>query len=107
MSRNDSILFSGANSASFASPREQQVKDKQSQAKQKRLEIKQTLKPAAEPVLALIEKHKKAAMHVLAVAQADNISDKEAGEMLRSQRKIYAFILQFEQEVKVALKEVV
>lgn len=106
MSRNDSILYAGSSSASFSSPKEQAVKERQKLSKQERLENQHKLKPAAEPVLALIDKHKKLAMHVASVASSDLVSDKEAGEMLRSQRRIYAFLLQFEQEIKIALKDV-
>jgi hypothetical protein len=105
MSRDDGLLYSGATSASFKSPAAQEVADKQKQAKEERKEKQLRLKPAAEPVLALIEKHKQLASHVQAVAKTSDITDQEAGEMLRSQRKIYEFLLQFEQEIKIALKE--
>lgn len=105
MSRNDSVLYTGASSASFSSVKEQQMKEQREAEKQTRKEVAQKLKPSGEVVLALIEKHKEAARNVSAVTTSDIMSDKEAGELLRSQRKIYAFLLQFEAEIKLALKE--
>lgn len=106
MSRDDGILYSGLTSASFAPPRAQQLKAKQLQEKQERLDTQHKLKPAAEPVLEIIEKHKHAFRYVMNVATDDAISDKEAGEMLRSQRRIYKFLMQLEQEIKIALRDV-
>lgn len=105
MSRDDSTLYTGTTSASFTTPRAEQVKTKAEKAKQLRKDTQYKLKPAAEVVLALIDEHKKSAANVIAVTTNEHMSDKIAGELLRSQRKIYAFLLTFEQEIKIALKE--
>lgn len=105
MSRDDSSLYSGLTSASFATPRSQAIKEQQEKQKQERLETQHKLKPAAEPVLELIEKHKQAFRYVMNVTTDDVMTDQEAGEMLRSQRRIYKFLMQFEQEIKIALRD--
>lgn len=105
MSRDDSILATGTTHNVLTSPKQQQVLEKQAEARQKRQDTTHKLKPAAEPILALIDKHKTAARNVAAVTNDDTISDKQAGEMLRSQRKIYSFLLTFEAEIKMLLKE--
>lgn len=105
MSRDDSTLYTGATSASFTTPRSEQVKAKAEANKQVRREAQHKLKPAAEIVLGIIEEHKTSAMHVSAVTTQEHLDDKSAGELLRSQRKIYAFLLAFEQEIKIALRE--
>jgi len=104
--RNDSALYTGANSSSFSSPAERQVKEKQAIERQNRKEVTHKLKPAAEPVLALIEKHKKAAMFVENVAGGNGLTDAEAGQLLRSQRQYYRMLIQFEQELKIVLRDV-
>lgn len=105
MSRDDSALYTGMSSASFTSPKAQEVKEKRADKRQTRLDTSHKLKPAAEPVLALIEKHKKEMTHVAMVTTSDTMTDAEAGELLRSQRRVYQFLLQFEHEIKIALKE--
>lgn len=106
MSRDDSILHTGLTSASFASRRADEMREKQDVAKQERLDKQQKLKPAAEVVLALIDKHKNAAKYVENVTGGLPLSDKEAGELLRSQRLVYKFLQTFENEIKIALKDV-
>lgn len=104
--RDDSILHTGMSSASLTTPVTKAVQDKRAEVRQERLDTQHKLKPAGEVVLQLIAKHKANAQHVQAVALSDEISDRDAGEMLRSQRKIYAFLTTFEQEIRNKLKEV-
>jgi hypothetical protein len=107
MSRDDSGLYTGLTSASLVSPKAEEIEERKKLDKQERTETRHKLRPAAEPVLALIDKHKKAVMYVENVAGGAGLTDREAGELLRSQRAIYRFLLTFENEIKIALKEVV
>lgn len=56
MTRDDSGLYTGASSAAFASPAEQEVKDKVDLRKQDKLDKQNRLKPVADDVLAEIQK---------------------------------------------------
>lgn len=106
MSRNDGILYTGATSASFSSPKEQELKSKQEVAKQERLDTQHKLKPAAEPVLALIEKHKAKVKSIEEFAVEDMITNEHFQSEVMARKKFYQFLLQFEQEIKIALKDV-
>lgn len=105
MSRDDSVLYSGATSASFKSPKAQEVEDKQKQAQEERKEKKLKLKPAAEPVLELIEKHKKKVKSIEEFAIEDMITEEHFKSEVMARKKFYQFLLQFEQEIKIALKD--
>lgn len=105
MSRDDSILHTGATSASFASPKEKEVKTKAEGAKEQRRETQHKLKPAAEIVLSLIEAHKDRVKSIEEFAVEDMVNDEHFKSELMARKKFYQFLQQFEQEVKIALKE--
>lgn len=55
MTRSDNVLYTGQTSASFASGKDQELKEKREQSRQERLELRNQLKPIAEPVLEALD----------------------------------------------------
>lgn len=104
--RDDSMLYSGATSASFSSPKAEELKAKQAEAKQGRLDVHQKLKPAAEVVLGLIDKHRNKFKYIGEFEDASFLSDETFRAEMMARKKFYGFLNQFEQEIKIALKDV-
>lgn len=106
MSRDDGVLYSGATSASFGSVKYTQIKEKRDTDKQQRLDTKHKMKPAAEPVLALIDKWRNKFKYIGEFEDAAFVSDETFKSEVMARKKFYQFLGQFEQEIKIALKEV-
>lgn len=105
MSRDDSILHTGATSASFASPKEVEVKAKQAEAKEKRREVGHKLKPAGEVVLGLIANQKDKIKSIEEFGVEDMVTEEHFKSEVMARKKFYQYLLTFEQEIKNKLKE--
>lgn len=105
MTRDDSLLYTGASSASFTTPKSEEIKDKRDLKKQERKDAQHKLKPSAEVVLGLIERHKDKVKSIEEFAVEDMVSDEHFKSEVMARKKFYQFLMQFEQEIKIALKE--
>ena len=105
MSRDDTVLYTGTTSASFTSPKAEEVKDKQRTTRDARKERSHKLKPAAEPVLALVQKYKDKVMLITEFSVETMVTDEHFKAEIMARKKFYQFLLQFESDIKVALKE--
>ena len=105
MSRNDSALYTGSTSASFTTPKAEEVKEQQRISRDARKERQHKLKPAAEPVMTIIEKHKAKVLHINEFAVESMVTDEHFKAEVMARKKFYQFLLAFEAEIKVALKE--
>lgn len=106
MSRDDSVLYSGATSASFTTPKAQQIKDKKQEAKEKRQEISHKLKPSAEIINAILDTEKILVTQELANLPL-NVSTTEDNvkELLMAFQRNLVFIERVRNKINLALKD--
>lgn len=105
MSRDDGALYSGLTSASLQAPVNLKQEEQKADKQRERLAKRQEVQDKADPILALVEKYKLAATHVLNVTTGETMTDKEAGELMRSQRRVYATLVNLEANIKAILKD--
>lgn len=105
MSRDDSGLYTGATSASFTSPKAEEVKARAETAKEQRRETQHKLKPSATVVLELIQQHKDRVKSIEEFAVETMVSDEHFKSEVMARKKFYQFLNMFEQQIKIALKE--
>lgn len=106
MTRDDGLLYSGASSAAFASPVEQEVKDKADLRKQDKLDKQNRLKPVADDILALINKHRDKVKSIEEFMVEEMITDEHFKSEVMARKKFMQFLGQFEREIKIVLKDV-
>lgn len=105
MSRDDGMLYSGLSSASLTPTVSVKQQKRKAEKAQERLAQKREVQTNIDPILAIVDKYKQAASHVLLVASSETVSDKEAGEIMRSQRRVYATLVNLETDIRKILKE--
>ncbi len=105
MARNDSILNTGMTSASFASPKEKELKQKRKEEQEEKQRKKLTLQPSADIVLDLITKHRDKVKSIEEFEVEQMVSDEHFKSEVMARKKFVQFLNLFEQEIKIALKE--
>ncbi len=106
MSRDDSLLYSGSNSSSFASPKLRALEDKRQQDKDNRKEIGQKLRPSAEIVNAIIDREKELVIKELANLPINVATTKEnVKELLMAYQRNLVFIEHVRTSINIALKD--
>lgn len=106
MSRDDSLLYTGATSASFSSPKEQSVKEKQALSKQERLDRRHKLKPSAEIINNILDGERALVIQDIASLPVDlNTSNQNVKEVLLAYQRNLLFIDRVRNKVNIALRE--
>lgn len=106
MSRNDSVLYTGATSASFSSPRAEELKAKRELKQQQRRDSQQRLKPSAEVINAILDQEK-----VLITKELANLplnvstTEENVKELLMTFQRNLQFIDRVKTKVNLALRE--
>lgn len=98
--RDDSALYSGITSASFASKTETEIKKRRAESKDE-----QRLKKPGDAILEIIAKHKDKITHIMEFAVEDMQTEEHFNAEVMARKKFYKFLTTFEAQVRVALKE--
>lgn len=103
--RDDSALYTGASSAAFTSPKSEEVKTKAQLRQDERKEKAFKLKPVAETILAIVDKYRNKVKSIEEFMVEDMITDEHFKSEVMARKKFMQFLGQFEQEIKIALKD--
>jgi len=106
MSRDDSLLYSGATSASFTTPKAKEVKTKRDEVKEKRREVRHQLKPSAEIINTILEEERLLVVQDLANLPMNvSTTEENVKELLMAFQRNLVFIDRVRSKLNLALKE--
>lgn len=106
MSRDDSVLFSGATSASFGSAKEREVKAKAQERKEKRDETTAALKPVAQNVLDTVDIERDKTVAQMLSLVTPGTPDKDVKALVVSLNLYKASCDHLKSQLRVVLKDV-
>jgi hypothetical protein len=105
MSRNDSILATGASSANFATPKEREVKAKQQQRHDQRKEVTNELKPSAQLILEAVDQEQDKTIQRLLSLVAPGTPEKDVKSLLISLNLYKESLARIRNRLQIVLQE--